>query len=144
VPLEPEARATYLIGRIDRIVRRRLDEILEPFDLTLAQYTALSVLASRPGLTNAQLARRSLISPQGMNQALGALADKGLIQRQQHAVNGRQLEVHLTTKGKRLLSRAHRRTEEVDQGLLDRLEPDDRQGFLQMLRILAEPEPGPT
>lgn len=138
MPPHPQARATYLIGRLDRIVRRRLEGVLASEGLTLAQYTTLSVLAARPGLTNAQMARRSLVSPQGMNQALSGLAEMGLIGRRQHPKKGRRLEIHLTAKGERLLALCCERTDEVEQELLDRLEVDARQSFLDALGTLAE------
>ena len=55
-----EPRLSYVIGRLDRVLRRRLGAALEPAGLTLPAYTALSVLRDRDGLSNAQLARRSL------------------------------------------------------------------------------------
>ena len=45
--------------------------------LSLNQYTTLSVLDQRGGLSNAQLARRSLVSPQSMNEVLLALEQRG-------------------------------------------------------------------
>jgi hypothetical protein len=39
---------SYAVGRLDRIIRTRLGEVLAPLDLTVAQMTTLSVLARRP------------------------------------------------------------------------------------------------
>ena len=60
----------YLVGRADRVVRRAMNEVLAAHGVSLNQYTTLSVLAGRGGLSNAQLARRSLVSPQSMNEVL--------------------------------------------------------------------------
>jgi DNA-binding MarR family transcriptional regulator len=105
--------------------------------LTLAQYTALSVLSTRPGLTNAQLARRSLITPQGMNPALAVLADKGLIRRKR-ARHGRELAIHLTTKGKKLLERCNAATEAVEKEMLGRLSAEDLERFVSYLQVLTD------
>ena len=57
-----ETRTSYLVGRADRLLRSILEECLADHPLTLNEVTALSVLASRPGLSNAGLARRSVSS----------------------------------------------------------------------------------
>ena len=44
-----EPRLSYVIGRLDRVLRRRLSAAIEPIGLTLPAYTALSVLRVRMG-----------------------------------------------------------------------------------------------
>jgi hypothetical protein len=63
--LEPMARQTtsYLIGRTSRVMSVALTQALEGSGVTVMELTALSVIADRPGLSNARLARRSLVSP---------------------------------------------------------------------------------
>src|SRR5690625_2223368 len=61
-PSSDPIRLTYLIGRLDHAVRRELDKRLAAHDLTVAQFTTLSVLTFRPGLSNAQLARRVYVT----------------------------------------------------------------------------------
>ena len=58
-----EPTLLYLVGRIDRVVRRAIGTVLEAQGLSVNQYTTLSVLDRRSGLSNAQLARRALVSP---------------------------------------------------------------------------------
>ena len=71
----------YLVGRIDQAIRRELRQRLAHFKLTVTEFTALSVLARRPGLSNAQLARRALVRPQSMIQVLAELEHRGLVAR---------------------------------------------------------------
>jgi len=101
-----EPRVSYLVGRLDRIVRRRLAAALERHGLSLQEYTTLSVLRARSGLSNAQLARRSLVTPQAMNEVLGRLERRGLVRRHADPAHGRVRPAELTAGGKRLLSRA--------------------------------------
>ena len=60
--LSPDGGPTllYLVGRIDRVVRRSIDEVVHAHGLSVNQYTTLSVLDHRSGLSNAQLARGAL------------------------------------------------------------------------------------
>lgn len=137
--LDPEhPHTTYLIGRLDRIVRRALEERLRPFGVTLLGYTALTVLAVRPGLSNAQLARRSFMTPQGMNQAIAVLADRGLVQRSPDARNRRRQRIELTSAGQQVVARCTAAVEEYEQTLLAALGPVARSELNSLLRTVVE------
>lgn len=118
-PVEP--RAVYLVGRLDRLLRRRLADVLAPHRLTLAEYTALSVLASRSGLSNAQLARRTLITPQSMNEVLAHLVGLGLVSRRPDPDHARVLRTELTAAGKRTLAAANRTVAAIEREMLSGL-----------------------
>ena len=108
---------TYVVGRLDRIIRTRLGEILGPLELTVAQFTMLSVLARRPGLSNAQLARRALILPQSTLQVLSALESRKLVVRT--PARGRVLTAQLTPAGRALLVVAETATRALEAEMLD-------------------------
>jgi DNA-binding MarR family transcriptional regulator len=129
---------TYLIGRLDRIVRRGLDEQLRGFDLTVLGYTALTVLEARPGLSNAQLARRSFMTPQGMNQVVAALAEKGLVTRSQSTSNRRVQHIQLTTRGRSVVEQCSRRVVEYEQALLAALGEGERDQLNDLLRTIVD------
>lgn len=137
--LDPEhPLTTYLIGRLDRIVRRALEERLRPFGVTLLGYTALTVLAVRPGLSNAQLARRSFMTPQGMNQAIAALAERGLVHRTPDSQNRRRQRIALTEAGQRVVESCTAAVEEYEQTLLAALGPAAREQLNALLRSVVE------
>ncbi len=108
----------YVVGRVDRGVRTELARRLRPWELTVAQFTALSVLARRPGLSNAQLARRSLISPQAMNEVLASLEQRGLATRTADPGHARILNATLTAAGEILLAAAAGVADELQDELL--------------------------
>ena len=60
----------------------------------------LRQLANEPGLSGAELARRLLISPQGVQLALTALERRGLVERKQDPQHGRILQAYLTGEGR--------------------------------------------
>ncbi len=93
----------YLIGRLDHVLSRRLRDSLGGLGLTAAQYTALSVLHTQQQLSNAQLAERSMISPQAANEMVKAMEAKGWIARQPDANHGRIIHLRLTEQGVALL-----------------------------------------
>jgi DNA-binding MarR family transcriptional regulator len=67
-----------------------------------AQIGMLRQLATEPGLSGADLARRLLISPQGVQLALKELERRGLVERKQDPQHGRILQAFLTDQGRKV------------------------------------------
>lgn len=114
-----DLRVSYVLGRLDRALRQRLDAALHPLSITTPQFTALSVLRNREALSNAQLARRSLITPQSMFTVLRALERKGLVERTPAPDHGRVLYTRLTDAGRELMDRCDAAVDAVEGDLLD-------------------------
>jgi DNA-binding MarR family transcriptional regulator len=125
-----EPRFIYLVGRIDRGIRRGFEDQLDAFDLSIPEYTALSVLQRRPGLSNAQLARRSLITPQSMIDVVSGLEENGLIARKATASHARVLAIRLTPEGRRLLTKADTAIQLFEEDLLADV-PSERRDLLR-------------
>ena len=64
---QPPEHIGFVIGRIDRMIRKALTERLAPLGLSLPEYTVLSLLDREPGMSGAEMARRTLVSPQAIN-----------------------------------------------------------------------------
>lgn len=120
-----EPRLSYVIGRLDRVLRRRLTAAVKPVGLTLPAYTALSVLRAHDGLSNAHLARRSLVTPQSMSEVLTLLADQGYVRRRAEPGHGRVIRTELTEAGTRALERCDRAVDDVEQEMLGDLDADE-------------------
>jgi len=120
-----EPRVSYVIARLDRVLRRRLSAAVEPAGLTLPAYTALSVLRAQDGLSNAQLARRSLVTPQSMSEVLTLLVDQGYVRRRAEPGHGRIIRTELTKAGSRALERCDRAVDDVEQEMLGDLDADE-------------------
>jgi DNA-binding MarR family transcriptional regulator len=71
------ASLLYLIKRTELAVRARLEELLKPAGITALQYTALTVLQRRDGISAAQLARDSFVTAQSMADMVRALERRG-------------------------------------------------------------------
>jgi DNA-binding MarR family transcriptional regulator len=129
-----QARVSYVIARLDRALRRQIADMVAPHGLTATQYTALSVLRAGKGLSNAQLARRSYVTPQSMIEMLGTLEAKGLIERSPSPDHGRILRTELTAKGRRLLARCDDALDRIESEMTSELSPEERSSFEHMLR----------
>lgn len=104
-------RLTYALGRMHAAMRSAMAAELARRGLTISEFTALSVLGLRSGLSNAQLARRSLVTPQAMNKVLSALEGKGLVTRGDSpgghpGGHHRARRIELTEAGRLVLQRA--------------------------------------
>ena len=121
-----EPTLLYLVGRIDRVVRRAMGSVLTAQGLSVNQYATMSVLDRRSGLSNAQLARRALVSPQSMNEVLLTLEQRGLVGRRAHPDHGRILQARLTAKGRALLARCDAEVDRVEAQMVSDLSEDEQ------------------
>jgi DNA-binding MarR family transcriptional regulator len=133
-----QARVAYAIGRLERAVRQRLGGVTRRFGLTVAQYTALSVLHARGGLSNAQLARRSFVTPQAMNEILQAMAAAGMVGREPHARHGRIVQIRITRKGQNALAKCDAAVQRVEQAMLARLPARERGRLRELVWMCIE------
>lgn len=130
---DPPARLSYVIARVERVLRRRLEEAIEPYGLTLTQYMTLSMVRDRRGLSNAQLARRSFVTPQSMNDVVCTLERRGLIRREVDPAHRRISRAELTESGRDTLIACDKATSEVEDRMLTGLAPDERDRFMVAL-----------
>jgi DNA-binding MarR family transcriptional regulator len=138
-----EPRISYLVARLERAVRSTIGKRVAQYGLTTAQYTTLSILGARSGLSNAQLARRALITPQSMSEVLRALETKGLVARRDHPGHGRILPAELTRRGRTVLATCDRAVDELEEEMLREVGGRDRSalraGLLSATRSLRAP-----
>ncbi len=119
-------RLTYLVGRLNRALRKRLGAALLPFKLSVAQYTTLSVLQLRANLSNAQLAKRAFISPQAMNEVIQGLEARRLVARRASSSHGRIVQLLLTRRGLELMHDCDTAVDRLEQSMLAGLTGGER------------------
>jgi DNA-binding MarR family transcriptional regulator len=141
-----EPRLSYVIGRLDRQLRRRLSAAVEPSGLTLPAYTALSVLRAHDGLSNARLARRSLVTPQSMSEVLAQLVAQGYVRRLAEPGHRRVIRIELTDEGRGVLAQCDRAVDAVEGEMLGEIGHDEaaslRDTLLRCGRALAQEPAG--
>ena len=115
-PSEP--RGTYLVKRLESAVRQSLDTVLQAHGLTTPQYAALSILRRQPGLSSAQLARRSFVTPQSMQTMVAAFVRAGLVERKPDPEHQRVLRLFLTEAGAGVLARGQEAADQVERRML--------------------------
>ena len=90
-----EVRA--VIGRL----RRRIRAAADTGDISLTQASVLARLTDDEGLTTSDLAAVEGMRHQSMAATVGALADRGLVERRRDPGDGRRLLIVLTAEGRR-------------------------------------------
>lgn len=125
----------YLIGRLDHALSRGMRDALASLGLTVSQYTALSFLA-RGSLSNAQLAERSLVSPQAANEMVKAMEARGWLAREPDPSHGRIVRINLTAEGADLLAQGDAEVARLEAGMLGELPEAERRALRETLRGL--------
>ncbi|WP_407946050.1 MarR family winged helix-turn-helix transcriptional regulator [Paraburkholderia haematera] len=112
-------RLAYVIGSLDRILRRRMTEALAPLGLTLAQFTALSVLDAKGQASNAQVAERSFITPQSANEVMNAMASRSWVSREPDPTHGRIVLLQLTDEGRAVLRECEQAVKAIEKQMME-------------------------
>lgn len=107
--------------RLELAIRAEMDSLVGAVGITALQYTALTALARHPGLSGAQLARRSFVSPQAGSEMVANLERKGLIERCPHEANRRVLRIELTRAGEELLAACLPAVDDLERRMLKQL-----------------------
>ena len=116
----------YAVKQVELAVRAHLDELLRPSGTTALQYTALTVLARRDGLTSAELARNAFVTPQSMGDLVTALERRDLVTRHRDPRHARRLLINLTPAGQELLTRVEAQVRALEERMLAGLTADER------------------
>lgn len=120
-PGAPPARISYVVGQLDRLLKRRLIETLSGFGLTLPQFTALSVINASGAMTNAKLAERSFITPQSANEVVKTMEANGWVGRAGHPTHGRLIHLSLTDEGRHVLRECDAAVDALEASMLEGL-----------------------
>lgn len=128
-----QPRIAYLVKWVERALRVQLDQALSQCGVTTPEYTALSILRERQGLSSAQLARRVFVTPQAMNQIVLLLEKRDLIRRKVSDTHGRVMQIALTARGTALLESCDRTTLPIEQRLLAQLSKADASALRRVL-----------
>ncbi|MGW9551788.1 MarR family winged helix-turn-helix transcriptional regulator [Citricoccus zhacaiensis] len=126
----------YMIKLLDTGLRPEVERIAGSRGFTAAQYTALTVLLSRPGITSSELARRSFVRAQSMAGTIGPLIEQGLISRAQDPDNARRLLLRATPRGRAAVTRLQDEVAALQSRLVDGLDQQQLEALSAALRTL--------
>jgi DNA-binding MarR family transcriptional regulator len=94
-----EVAVTELLSVTGQLTRR-LRAVSNTRELTWSQVAIMARLEEAGPLTTADLARAESVKPQSMGGTLAAMEAEGLVERQPHPTDGRQILYALTDEGR--------------------------------------------
>jgi DNA-binding MarR family transcriptional regulator len=106
-------------------------------DITTQQADALSLIEARGNVSTSALAQLLGIDPSTASRNLAGLERAGLISRKRDASDGRQTDVRLTQKGKRLAEAVNTDALRSFAALIDRVPRGERQRVTDAIEVLA-------
>ena len=115
-------------------------QALEPLGLRPPHFGVMRLIATEPGLTQQELAERSLIDPSSMVAVVDELEELGYAERQSHDGDRRKHDIHLTADGKLMLERAQAAAMETAKEILAPLDSGEVQELRRLLRKIAGAE----
>src|SRR4051812_15569828 len=137
-------RTIYLFWQMNVRLQRDMENRLSSFNMTPGQYIALSHLRSKHRYSAAELARRTGVSPQSMNELVLAIEKKGMIVREADEKNPRVKRISLTVLGIETLANIDVKIDHLEESLLSAITPTEvnviRSSMITLLNRLTEGE----
>jgi len=124
----------YLVKHLELAVRRPFFDAVTSHGLNWGQYTALTVLKRRPGLTSSELARRSFVRPQSMAETLTPLIDAGFARRDPDPEHGRQILLSITPAGVAKIEAMAQDVRAIEDEMLSDFDDEEVAQFAAFLR----------
>jgi DNA-binding MarR family transcriptional regulator len=141
LPTTAECRPANLAAELRVAVMhasRRLRHERSSDDITPGQYSVLAVIGVHKAMTPRELAAHEKVQPPSMTRTLTTLENLGLVQRQEHPTDRRQVLITLTDDGQAAVKETRRRRDRWLAQRLSELEPEERQTLARAAKILAE------
>jgi DNA-binding MarR family transcriptional regulator len=136
-PSSSGARVGYLVYRLERRLRDRLDDAVRAHGVTTTEYVTLSVLRTHDGMSSAELARWAFVTPQAMNVVITALEKRRLVRRRRDPQHGRVLRTSVTRKGLEVLDRCDGAMDVIEADMLGQMAPESVETLKRLLADCA-------
>jgi len=121
-----------------------VNDAVSQHGVSTAQIGILRQLANEPGLSGAELARRLLITPQGVQLALKELERRGLVERKQDPQHARILQAYLTDHGRKVASAVVSDAIAAHEAVFGVLTSEEQQTLRDLLARVVEKGTGHT
>jgi DNA-binding MarR family transcriptional regulator len=117
----------YLLRQASNAVRLGIDRSLEDLGVTQPQFLVMTMINAYPGVSGAEVARLTMLTPQTISLIVSNLERDGRLHRAVSPDHGRVQQMELTEEGQSLLARCRKRTSRLDVRLHHGLTPEQEQ-----------------
>jgi DNA-binding MarR family transcriptional regulator len=133
----PDGRVGYLLRQAHQAFRTAAQAELTSLGLTFPQYSVLSVADAEPGLSGAELARDSMLTPQTTNEIITLLVAADLLVRRTDKRDKRLRRLEVTAAGRKLVARARPAVHAVEARMTGSLSAADEARLRRWLSACA-------
>lgn len=133
-----EGNLGYLLRQAQQAMRSSIEHALKGTGVTASQYTILSLLEVRPGISGVEIARDSMMTAQSVNELVLVLTRSGLVRRTARKGDRRQLLAFLTPAGAAKLKVATPLVRSVERASVRGLTTAETRQLRQWLVGMAE------
>jgi DNA-binding MarR family transcriptional regulator len=133
----PDGRVGYLLRQAQHTLRAAMYQPLAEIGITVAQYSVLSVADAEPGLSGAELARDTMLTPQSVNAIVVALERAGLLERYADARDQRLRRIYASPSGREVLAAARPAVWAVEQRMVASMTAAEQATFRRQLTACA-------
>ena len=127
----------YAASRASLEMRKVFARHMEPFDLRIAEFTILMLVAANGNLNQKQLGRALDISPPNMAVTLDRMVERGWVERVRSTRDRRAQQIHLTAEGRALAGRTHHISMTMEEPALAMLSSAERALLIELLRKIV-------
>lgn len=131
LPYQLSIASNAVSGRIAELYQAR-------FELKISEWRIMAVLGEAEARTQRELAALTLMDKVAVNRACKALEDRGLVERQPNADDGRSHHVALTMEGQGIYAQIMPLARDVEQQLLEPFSADERAVLRDLLARLRD------
>ena len=139
-----EGHLGYLLRQASAAYRLNMERALSDLGVTPPQFAVLTMLAAYPGISNADVARLSFLTPQTVSVIVANLERSGAVARRPHAVHGRIQHIDVTQAGRKLLARCRKRVQAIEQRVVAGISASEEATIRRWLVGLAVDTADPT
>ncbi|HTX61217.1 MAG TPA: MarR family transcriptional regulator [Methanobacterium sp.] len=129
----PEGHLCFKLGKVNRKVYRQCESELAPFNITPAQFYALSVLFDKDGIKFKDLALRLSLDRSSLTGILDRMENGGFIERRADPDDRRSLLIFLTEKSKEIRPELSTIAQGIDQKFKNKISPEELKTLLKAL-----------
>lgn len=115
----------YNMKRAFMVIGADLARTLEPFELRMTTYTALTLIADNPGLSQSQLAQAMSVERPNLVVIVDELETRGLILRDRVPTDRRIYALNITPAGRALLAKATEAVKAHENAIMGGLDPEE-------------------
>jgi len=127
----------YAASRAALELRKVFARHMEPFDLRIAEFTILMLVATNGDVNQKQLGDALDISPPNIAVTLDRMVERGWVERVRSTHDRRAQHVVLTARGRALAERTRRISTTMEQPALAVLSAAERALLIELLRKIA-------